>query len=439
MNRRDFCICSLGAVSLNALMQLNPGFATASVTQPSGSLPPIRAITRGPRFHWRGYYDKNLFDPSDRYVLANEIDFEGRTPEANDVLRVGMIDLQNNDAWTELGTTTAWNWQQGCMLQWLPGDKPSVLWNDRQDGNFVSKILNVADRAVRTLPMPIYCVSPDGLWGLSVDFRRLNDCRPGYGYAGIADPYADRSAPDETGIWRVDLQTGASRLLLSYAQIAAMEYRNDVKLQFDPARSKHWFNHLLIAPDGKRFLFLHRWRETPADATREKLSKTGFSTRMWTANADGSDLHVVDPYGKTSHFVWRDATTICAWAWHPSHLERFYLYEDQSSRVSVVGPDVMTANGHNTYLPGMNNDWILNDTYPDKGREQHPYLFQVSTNRRVPLAHLLSPAKYQGEFRCDNHPSASRDGKSVLVDSPHGGNGRQVYLIDVASIVAQQV
>ena len=100
MNRRDFCIGSFGAVSLNAFMQLNPGFAKASVTQPSGSLPPIRAITRGPRFHWRGYYDKNLFDPSDRYVLANEIDFEGRTPEANDVLRVGMIDLQNNDAWT---------------------------------------------------------------------------------------------------------------------------------------------------------------------------------------------------------------------------------------------------------------------------------------------------------------------------------------------------
>lgn len=163
MNRRDFCICSLGAVSLGAFMHNRSGFALAPKTETSSSLPPIRAITRGPRFHWRGYYDKDLFDPSDRYVLANEIDFEGRTPDANDVLRVGMIDLQNNDAWTELGTTTAWNWQQGCMLQWLPGDKPSVLWNDRQDGDFVSKILDLANRAVKILPMPIYCVSPDGL------------------------------------------------------------------------------------------------------------------------------------------------------------------------------------------------------------------------------------------------------------------------------------
>ena len=98
MNRRDFCICSLGAVSLGAFMHNRSGFAIAPGTDTQSSLPPIRAITRGPRFHWRGYYDKNLFDPSDRYVLANEIDFEGRTPNADDVLRVGMIDLQNNDA-----------------------------------------------------------------------------------------------------------------------------------------------------------------------------------------------------------------------------------------------------------------------------------------------------------------------------------------------------
>jgi hypothetical protein len=406
----------------------------------SSDLPPIRAITRGPKFHWRGYYDKNLFDASDRYVLANEVDFEGRTPEASDKLTVGMVDLQKNDEWIELGNTTAWNWQQGCMLQWIPGEEylenQHILWNDREDGQFVCRILELASRrVVRTLPMPIYCVEPNGQWGLSVDFRRLNECRPGYGYAGIPDPYASNPAPEKTGIWRVDLKTGESQLLLSYAQIAAMEYASDIELKYDPSKSKHWFNHLLVAPGGKRFLFLHRWRELPPNASRETLSKTGFSTRMWTVNADGTSPYVVDPYGKTSHFVWRDENSICAWAWHPSHRERFYLYEDQSDKVTGVGVDLMLQNGHNTYLPNTNNDWILNDTYPDKGRIQHPYLYQVSTNRRVPLAGLLSPDRYQGEFRCDNHPSASRSGRQVIVDSTHDGKGRQVYLIDVSSIV----
>jgi len=33
--------------------------------------------------------------------------------------------------------------------------------------------------------------------------------------------------------------------------------------------------------------------------------------------------------------------------------------------VTVAGPDVMTQNGHNTYVPGTGNDWVLTDTYPD--------------------------------------------------------------------------
>ena len=36
----------------------------------SESFPPIRAVTRGPGFHWFGYYDKLQFDPSGRYILG---------------------------------------------------------------------------------------------------------------------------------------------------------------------------------------------------------------------------------------------------------------------------------------------------------------------------------------------------------------------------------
>jgi hypothetical protein len=375
-----------------------------------------------------------LFDADDRYVLANEVDFEHRTPEPEDALRVGMIDLLDQDRWIELGATRAWNWQQGCMLQWIPGGH-QVLWNDRQDGQFVAHILDVQSQRRRTIPLPIYCVSPDGRWGLSVDFRRLNDCRPGYGYTGIDDPHRQQSAPTQTGIWRVDLASGQSQLIVPYAQIAELPYQSDVQLQYDPAKSKHWFNHLLVSPDGQRFLFLHRWREMPATMSRQDTIKAGFSTRMLTANADGSDLFVVDPYGKTSHFVWRDAQSICAWAWHPSHRDRFYLYRDRSRDVEVVGSEVMTVNGHNTYLNQANHDWILNDTYPDKGSEQHPYLYRVSTNQKIPLGHFLSPEAYRGEWRCDNHPCASRNGQWATVDSPHEGKGRQVYLIDLREIL----
>lgn len=425
MQRRVFC-----AGGATAIIFPKPGLARQR------DFPPIRAVTTGPKFHWRGYYDKLLFDADDRFLLANQVDFEGRTPEPRDRIQVGMIDLANRDEWIEIGSSVAWNWQQGCMLQWIPGTEAAnqmVLWNDRIDFEFVSHLWHLGTKkVVKTLPMPIYCIAPNGRWGLSVDFRRLNDCRPGYGYAGIPDPYVQSSAPDDTGIWHVDFETGKTKFLLSYAQIAKLEYRDDVKLQYDPKKSKHWFNHLLISPDGNRFLFLHRWREFPAGATRADLQKLGFSTRMLTANIDGSDLHVMDPFGKTSHFIWRDASHVCAWAWHPSHKDRFYLFEDRTEKVEGVGVDVMTENGHNTYLPNRQNDWILNDTYPNRERLQRPYLFQVSSNKKFPIAELHSPQHYLAEFRCDNHPCASRRGRLISVDSPHGGNGRQVYVIDIS-------
>jgi hypothetical protein len=415
------------------------GNTWAGAAEQQGEFPPIRAVTHGPLFHWRGYYDKQLFDLNDRYLLANQVEFQGRTPDARDRIRVGMVDLQNQDQWIDIGQSVAWNWQQGCMLQWIPTastNEQFVLWNDRKDYDFVSHVWSLKSRkVVRTLPMPIYCISPDGKWGLSVDFRRLNDCRPGYGYAGIPDPHFSDDAPSDTGIWRVDLNSGESKLLLSYAQIAKWNYREGVDLKFAPEKSKHWFNHLLISPDGSRFLFLHRWRIFPEGGTRDGLQKIGFSTRMITANSDGSDLYVVDPYGKTSHFVWRDPKHICAWAWHPSHKDRFYLYEDRTENVSGVGIDVMTENGHNTYLPNQGNDWVLNDTYPNRQRQQRPYLYQISTGKRVWLAELQSPEEYYAEFRCDTHPCASRSGQLISVDSPHGGNGRQVYVIDVSKTI----
>ncbi len=419
--RREFVRQSAGALA-------GAGLFRRSSFLLSDKLPPVRAITHGPKYHWFGYYDKLQFDPTSRYVLGNEVDFEHRSPKADDRIRIGLIDLHDGDRWTEIGESLAWNWQQGCMLQWLPGSSTEVIWNDRQNDKFISRILNVKTGKSRTLPEPIYAISPDATTAVLPDFKRLNATRPGYGYAGLPDPYAAQAAPKDSGIRQINLKTGKTHMLVSLAEIAEVPYKKDVKYFNDPAKSKHWFNHLLYNKDGSRFLFLHRWRQRADDGGTENTRRP-FSTRMFTCNSDGSDLYVVDHYGQTSHFIWRDSQHICAWAWHPSHGEKFYLFRDRSEEVEVVGPDVMTVNGHNTYLPG--NEWILNDTYPDSNRLQHPYLYQVATGHRVPLGHFHSPPQYTGEWRCDTHPRFSPDGQKVVIDSPHEG-GRQMYLIDIS-------
>ena len=379
----------------------------------------MRPITRGPKRHWFGYYDKLQFDPSGRYALGMEVDFEHRSPNGEDVIRVGMVDLEDGDRWIELGESRAWCWQQGCMLQWIPGSDREVVWNDREKDRFVCRVLDVRTGRARTIGYPVYALSPDGRTAVGVDFRRINHMRPGYGYAGIPDPNRDVLAPEDAGIYTVDLQTGEAKFIVSIAQVAAIPDAHR-----DLSAAKHYFNHLLFNTDGSRFIFLHRCRQ----------GGPGFHTRMMTAAVDGSDIYAVDQYGFTSHFIWRDPERILAWARHPSYGDAFYLFRDRTQEVEVVGKGVMKLNGHCTYLADTN--WVLNDTYPvprGDGSAQELYLYDVRRGERTELGAYRSLPDYSGEWRCDLHPRSSRDGRMITIDSVHGGGGRQIYLMDISA------
>ena len=94
----------------------------------------------------------------------------------------------------------------------------------------------------------------------------------------------------------------------------------------------------------------------------------------------------------------------------------------------------MIEDGHCTYL--SDKRWILNDTYPDRERFQHVHLFDTVTGTKIPLADLHSPFPYTGEWRCDTHPRSSADGTKIVVDSPHGGDGRQLHMIDIGEYIS---
>jgi hypothetical protein len=418
MTRRDAVkLCALGAGALW------PGMSRAA----EQAAFPVRTITRGPKHHWFGYYDKLQFDPTQRYVLGMEVGFEHRPPTADDEIRVGMVDLKDGDKWIDLGSSRAWGWQQGCMLQWVPGSTEEVIWNDRQDGQFVSHVLNVKTGKKRTLSKAVYALSPDGTWAIGTEFSRIQNLRPGYGYAGVGDPHENVKVPKDIGLYRVDLATGHASQLFSLADIAAIPL--DGKSVLD---NFHWFNHLLVNTDGTRFTFLNRWRAARGD--RQEMASRGFVTRMFTANADGSDLHCIDKSGETSHFIWRDPTHITAYTKPAGQPFGFYVLEDKTGKIERIGEGRMLANGHQTYLSkGNGQDWILCDTYPEgPERLQTPYLFHVPSKRRIDLGRFPSPKEYVGEWRCDTHPRSSPDGNLVCIDSPHGGNGRQLHLIDVS-------
>ncbi len=401
--------------------------ATTNQMVSDASLPIIK-LTNGPKQHWFGYYDKWQVDPTGRYVLGCEVDSFFRSPTIQDTLRIGVIDLKNNE-WKELGVSRSWAWQQSCMLQWLPGSNQEIIWNDLEDGKFVSHILNIKTGKKRTLPKPIYTLSNDGSFAIGTTFNRIQNMRPGYGYPGPEDPYAKLKAPNEIGIYKMDLTTGKDEKLISIAEMAGVPYLGE-----DLSKYWHYFNHLLISPDDNRFIFLHRWRKAPANSG--KGASGGFTTRMVTADIDGSNSHILDPSGNTSHFIWREPNEVCMWTKPVGKESGFYLFTDQTEEVEHVGETTMVVNGHNTYVPNTDHEWILNDTYPQGDeRLQELYLYHVPTGRKVSLGKFHEPAAYSGEWRCDLHPRSSQDGKFVIFDSTHGGDGRQMYMVNIGSVV----
>jgi len=149
LSRRGF----LQATTLATGVAFNPRIASTAIdVNGSAANVPMRAITQGPMAHWFGYYDKFQFDPTNRFVLGMEVGFEDRAPKSEDTIRIGMVDLEEGDRWIEIGATSAWCWQQGCMLQWLPGSDSQVIFNTRLKDKYGSVIVDVKTGAQRVLP-----------------------------------------------------------------------------------------------------------------------------------------------------------------------------------------------------------------------------------------------------------------------------------------------
>lgn len=377
------------------------------------------AVTRGKHHYFFGYYDKSPWDASGRWLLGLQSTFMDRAPTANDTVVVGLIDAANDFAWKPLAETRAWNWQQGCMLQWLNGGRAKeIIFNDRRDGRFVSRILNVESGAERVIDRPVYGVNRQGSHAVSLNFARLAHQRPGYGYAGLPDPWREERIPSDDGLYAIDLATGASRMILSVAAAAAWNPRRGF------GEVMHRFNHAQFSPGGRRFAFLHRWK-----APGEEVG----TTRLMTLDVDGADLRCLADDGMVSHYDWRVDGQVLAWARQRGVGDRYFLFDENGAAPRVIGENVFTCDGHCSFSP--DGRWMLTDTYPDSTHHRTLILFHWETGERIDIGRFLAPPM-TWEIRCDLHPRWSPDGRKICLDSIHEGP-RRMYVLDVSAIVTK--
>ena len=364
--------------------------------------------TEQPSYTGFWFYDEQQFDISGRYALGMKVYFQERNVELIDHGDIGYFDLQDGFKWKKIGETTAWNWQQGCRLQWRP-NSDDILWNDRSDDgtHFICRVYNFKTGEQRTLPRPVYDVSYDGKSALTHDYARMKHA--GTLYVGIPDPYEDLQSPEQSGIERMDMETGEVEFLISLDRIAEIAfpqgYTGETNLYF----FREGWN-----PSGTRFIAFLRNMDSP-----------DRHVSGWSISADGQDVRYF--FDNPSHHVWLNDNTILEGRY-------FGLFNDDGSGKMVQKLAEVKANIDPTILPEPYDDWILGDTYVLDG-VQHLFMFHRPTSLFVPLARLKSTGPGGGIYRVDLHARCSRDGRTVSIDATHEGLGRQMYILDIGHIL----
>lgn len=353
-----------------------------------------------------GYYDKSPLSADQRYILFHQSAYptRQRPPSGNDTaIQVCVWDLVEKRV-IQTRDTTAFNWQQGARAQWL--DSSRYIFNFF-DGTFKAKIVNVNSGAEDVLPLPVYDVWKDE-FAYTLNFRRLATLRPDYGYRNLglmdASEIADLSSD---GIYRVNLRTKANELIISLSDLA--EFNTQPLMR----KAEHKVNHLMIAPDGKHFMFLHRYI----------VAGRRFD-RLVLADQGGRLLRVLADEEMVSHCCWMGNDRIIGYLRHASKGDHYYLIDIHTGKITGVGEGVinMFGDGHPSCQQGL----MLFDTYPNKARMKELYTFDLKNGQLNKLGEFFEDLGYYGETRCDLHPRFSTNGEKIFFDSVHS-HRRKLY------------
>ena len=368
--------------------------------------------------HWfYGYYDNPAFSPDDRRHLAHRVAFRERLQRPEDVAHLGIIDLETGET-TCFAETKAWNFQQGSMLQWLGNDPDSVFFNSaEEDGTYRGTIVNPSTGATRHIPMPLANVARDGSLGLSINFDRVFDFRPGYGYCQKRDPWFDLPHPEEDGVWIVDVATGSVRQVLTMQKIwEAMA----PALEGDDA--KICINHITFNPSADHFVLLAR--NFPAPEVKRWI------TTVFISDLDGNLSAPLFDSPMASHYWWADDQTLIFYA---GGAQGYALYsvDTVSGEQRVIDAEYFVSDGHCSTSP--DGQWMLYDRYPREGRREL-YLYNLPRRRGVTLGALRDLPGEVTDVRCDLHPRWNRRGTAISLDGTCEGY-RGVYIVELEEIM----
>ena len=339
-----------------------------------------------------GYYDKSPINGSGTMVAFLKVKDGNRQTDVADVC---IYNLQTKAIKEVVGHTTTWNWQQGCMLQWV--DDETISYNCYEYGSYVTKRVNVRTLECSVTCRAVYSYNKAFTKYLSLNFYRLDLYAKGYGY-----PYqVDSMDVDEDGIWEENIANNTSHLVLSLKTVIEHEPKGYMQCQ-------HYINHVAYTPDETSIVFIHRWQMKGGE----------FVSRLLVYDLNKRMLKTLLDNGHVSHYCWKTNSILFIYATDSNGYKGYMEVNIDTKRTRVVN-GLPNEDGHPSF--SKDGKWILTDTYPNNRRDQFVFLFNTEEKRLYKLDKLYSPLKYFNENRCDFHPRWSIDNKWVVIDNTDAG------------------
>ena len=323
-------------------------------------------------------------------------------------MEVGWFDITTG-IFHRLAETRAYNWQQGCMLRWVPnsGDR-FFTFNDYRNNSFVSVVADShTGELISERPYPTYDAAPSGELIANCDFTRLHLCRLGYGYWQQTKGGSPEHPRDLSTVM-VPLHNQSGHVTLPTIDLREIRDALEIEFTFEQV----YVNHLSFSPDSQKLVFLFFWR----DADRPRMAVLFYD------KSKDSVYALTRNY--MSHFTWENPNGLIAWGEDDTRAQAYYRYTLDDKRQFVFWAESGLSDGHCSILP---DGAMLTDTYPDEKGIQH--LFVRDPGGRVrSIAFAYSPASFHNDLRCDLHPRLTGDPQNFTFDAAHGGR-RATYLV----------
>lgn len=355
-----------------------------------------------------GYYDIQQINKKENKMLVHVVDKNADTK--SDIAEIGFYDLKSKE-YVYLTQTRAWCWQQGARLRWNPINEEQILYSDVEGNNYVTRVFSIKEKKViRTISAPLYDIDNEMKVGISVNFSRIQRLRPGYGYDALEDTTIGKKAPENDGVYLVDIEKDKKKLIISLKELSKNIYDD----------GEHYINHISISPDGKKFMFFHIWTIQNSEKWKTRLYVYDIYENKLILLEDDTEL--------VSHYDWSGNDNIIITSYDVNQKLRYYIYSISGKSKKMIKGDGLLQDGHPTVLKEQNI--FVSDTYPIKYDMQTLFLFDMNNMKRVDILKAYSNPNLYGEYRCDMHPRISETERFISLDSTVKNGTRRVLLVD---------